>query len=79
MLGNTSDRAGTETGPDAASAAGPLLTPAQLAARYGLGLTRVYEQCRQDGALRDVAVHWGRRILIPARAAARIFGEEVDQ
>jgi len=23
--------------------------------------------------LRDVCIHWGRRILIPASAAARIF------
>ncbi len=68
----SSDTAGTRV----------LLSPTQLAAHYGLGLTRVYEECRrEDGLLHDVCVRWGRRILIPAAAAARIFegeGGELD-
>jgi hypothetical protein len=54
-----------------------LLTPAQLAVRYHLGLTRVYSECR-SGVLKDVCIHWGKRILIPTTAARRIFGEEVQ-
>jgi hypothetical protein len=56
-------------------ATGPLLTPKQLGARYHLGRTKIYEECRH-GVLRGVAVRWGRRIYIPASAAARIFEGE---
>jgi hypothetical protein len=76
MMGNTSDRAGANRGPGDTRHQPPL-TPAQLAARYHLGLTKVYEECRA-GILKDVCRHWGRRIYIPASAAARIFGEEVE-
>ncbi len=68
----------TEKGPDTAGGGEPLLTPAQLAAHYHFGLTKVYEECR-SGILRDICVRWGRRLYIPARAARRIFeGREDD-
>ena len=54
----------------------PVITPGQLASRYGVGLTKVYEECRH-GILKDECVRWGRRILIPTAAAERIF-EGVD-
>lgn len=64
------------TGPEHIS--GSMFTPATLAGCYGLGLTKVYEECR-SGVLKDVCVRWGRRIYIPATAAARIFEGEVDR
>jgi hypothetical protein len=74
-MGESSDRVSSEKGRDASSGDRPLLTPAQLAERYGLGLTKVYEECRY-GVLKDECVRWGRRILIPAQAARRMFEGE---
>lgn len=66
-----------EAGTGASRAHGePPLSPKQFSQKYGVGLTRVYEECR-SGVLKDACRHWGRRILIPASAAARLFDEEV--
>ena len=81
MTHGTTGPAG-ERGPGRKGPEGPPLSPKQFAQKYGVGLTRVYEECRrEDGLLHDVCVRWGRRILIPAAAAARIFegeGGELD-
>ncbi|HET6497057.1 MAG TPA: hypothetical protein VFH61_17035 [Thermoleophilia bacterium] len=56
----------------------PVMTPTQCAARYDIGRTKVYEECKH-GILKDASVRWGRRILISSAAARRIFeGEEVE-
>jgi hypothetical protein len=65
----------TENVSNTARGGGPLLSPKRLADHYELGLTRVYWECKY-GVLKDVCIHWGRRLYVPARAAARIFGEE---
>jgi hypothetical protein len=50
----------------------PLATPKQVAATGIRSLSGVYEDIR-SGPLRDIAVHWGRRVYVPRDALIELL------
>ena len=55
-----------------------LLTPMEVAALLRISRTSVYESLR-GGALKTIAIRWGRKYLIPKAALRRLVeGEGVE-
>jgi excisionase family DNA binding protein len=54
---------------------GDLLTPAECCAMLRISRSGCYEALR-SGALKPIAIHWGRRYLIPKAALRRLIEGE---